>query len=391
MARRYRLERLTVSNLLSFGETGIDLELRPLNVLIGPNGAGKSNLLSVMALLKALPANVRDAFAGEGSSSDWRPKVSSPGMGRITTTVGDERREAFRTSYSLGIEFPEVGPAITSEVAERVGKANSEPPVFARTDGGAEIQIGRGAHTRRVTVDLADARQSCLVALHLPGVEGSVDQLVATFSSISLYRALRIDRLSPARQMQPADTFGDHLNEDGTNLPIVLSHILAQPGQRAAMVKHLRRIQPTVSDISVRVFGGMVQAFILEDGLTDPVPATRWAGGLLRYIYLLTILLHPDPPSIVCIEEPEDGLHHDAVMHLADLLVEASERMQLIVTTHSPEIVAKLTDTPEAVVVVERNGEGTTLRRLDRERLSGWLVDRDLADLWVMGELGGNP
>ena len=74
-----------------------------------------------------------------------------------------------------------------------------------------------------------------------------------------------------------------------------------------------------------------------------------------------------------CIEEPELGLHPDTAALLVDLLVEASERMQLIVTTHSDALISELTNQPEAVITCERPGEGTILNRLDPERLRSWL------------------
>ena len=94
---------------------------------------------------------------------------------------------------------------------------------------------------------------------------------------------------------------------------------------------------------------------------------------------------------MVCIEEPELGLHPDAVALLADLLVEASQRMQLVVTTHSDALVSALTNQPAAIVACERPGAGTVLRRLDPEKLASWLDDYRLGDLWRMGELGANP
>ena len=106
---------------------------------------------------------------------------------------------------------------------------------------------------------------------------------------------------------------------------------------------------------------------------------------------MLATLLTPDPPPLVCIEEPELGLHPDAVALLADVLVEASDRMQLVVTTHSDALVSALSNQPEAIVACERPGPGTELRRLDPQQLASWLDDYRLGDLWRMGELGANP
>ena len=119
------------------------------------------------------------------------------------------------------------------------------------------------------------------------------------------------------------------------------------------------------------------------------VPATRLSDGTLRYLSLLTILCHPNPPPLVCIEEPELGLHPDILPGLADLIRDASERCQLIVTTRSEVLVDKLTETPESVVVCEKHAGKTEMQRLDRDELSDWLKKYSLGDLWTKGGLGG--
>ena len=139
------------------------------------------------------------------------------------------------------------------------------------------------------------------------------------------------------------------------------------------------------------ISGATVQFYLHESNYGTPIPATRLSDGTIRFLALLATLLTPDPPRVVCIEEPELGLHPDAVAMLADLLVEASDRMQLVVTTHSDALVSALTNQPDAIVACERPGAGTELRRLDPEKLASWLEDYRLGDLWRMGELGANP
>ena len=119
------------------------------------------------------------------------------------------------------------------------------------------------------------------------------------------------------------------------------------------------------------------------------MPATRLSDGTLRYLALLAILCHPKPPPLICIEEPELGLHPDILPHLAQVLREASERMQLIVTTHSDILVDALTETPEVIVVCEKHEGATRLKRLDRDELHPWLEKYRLGELWTRGELGG--
>jgi predicted ATPase len=137
------------------------------------------------------------------------------------------------------------------------------------------------------------------------------------------------------------------------------------------------------------VQGGTVQIFVHEKGLNQPIPATCLSDGTLRYLCLLTLLCHPTPPPLLCIEEPELGLHPDILTTVAELLVEASQRTQLIVTTHSDALVSALTDTPESVFVFEHDDTGTHPRRLEAARLRQWLEKYSLGELWRMGEIGG--
>ena len=153
----------------------------------------------------------------------------------------------------------------------------------------------------------------------------------------------------------------------------------------------MRQFFPRFERMSTKVSGGTVQFYLHESGFTTPIPATRLSDGTIRFVALLATLLSPSPPPLVCIEEPELGLHPDAVALLADLLVEASERMQLVVTTHSDALVSALTSHPDAIVACERIGPGTVLRRLEPDKLAEWLDEYRLGDLWRMGELGANP
>lgn len=91
----------------------------------------------------------------------------------------------------------------------------------------------------------------------------------------------------------------------------------------------------------------------------------------------------------VCIEEPELGLHPDLIPGLADLLLEASEATQMVVTTHSASLVDAFHTRPECVVVCEKEDGSTRLSRLDPSQLGVWLEQYRLGQLWTRGDLGG--
>jgi len=149
----------------------------------------------------------------------------------------------------------------------------------------------------------------------------------------------------------------------------------------------LRRLYEGLDDFDVRIKGGTVEVFLTEGDFV--IPASRLSDGTLRFLCLLAILCDPDPPQLICIEEPELGLHPDMLPSLADLMIAASERTQLVVTTHSDILVDAMTDRPENVVIFEKHQGCTQMKRLDSKELEHWLKDYRLGRLWTDGELGG--
>jgi predicted ATPase len=230
--------------------------------------------------------------------------------------------------------------------------------------------------------------QSVLAQRKDPNLYPELYWLGWQFQSIQTFREWTFGRYGALRWPQRAD-LPERLLPDSSNLALVLNQIEHKSGP--VFNEHLKRFFPRFERMSTSISGGTVQFYLHESGFRAPIPTTRLSDGTIRFIAMLATLLSPSPPPLVCMEEPELGLHPDAVALLADLLVEASQRMQLVVTTHSDAFVSALTNQPAAIVACERPGAGTVLRRLDPERLADWLDDYRLGDLWRMGELGANP
>jgi predicted ATPase len=210
------------------------------------------------------------------------------------------------------------------------------------------------------------------------------------FSKIAIFRLQDLSVGTTLRRSQPTDLPKDFLLEDGSNLALVLNDFDLRRAPLNEVKEKLKSFNPFIEDLRLRVYAGAIQVFIYERGFTSPVPAARLSDGTLRYLCLLTLLCHPDPPPLLCIEEPEIGLHPDVLPTVAELLVAASQRTQLVVTTHSDALVSALSETPESILVCERLKSGTDLRHLDPKQLEEWLEKYSLGDLWRMGEIGGN-
>jgi len=150
----------------------------------------------------------------------------------------------------------------------------------------------------------------------------------------------------------------------------------------------LSALQGNITDVGIQSDEhDYLSIYVQEGGRT--VYAERFSSGMRQWLSLLAILCAPVPPPLIAIESPDAGLHPDVLPKLAELLKAASERSQIIVTTHSETLLDALSDVPESVVVVEKGESGTTLRRLDGERMKPWFEKYRLGDLWTRGKLGG--
>ena len=169
---------------------------------------------------------------------------------------------------------------------------------------------------------------------------------------------------------------------------MVLNRLRREPEAKQKLLEALGNLYEGIDDFDVQIEGGTVQVFFQEG--RNMIPATRLSDGTLRYLCLLAILCHPQPQPLICLEEPELGLHPDILPVIADLLIEASERTQLIVTTHSDVLVDAMTNQPESILICERDIEqGTRIKRLNKDELQPWLENYRLGQLWTSGELGG--
>jgi len=113
------------------------------------------------------------------------------------------------------------------------------------------------------------------------------------------------------------------------------------------------------------------------------------SDGTLRFICLATLLGQPELPGIIVLDEPELGLHPFAIVQLAEMLHTVSRNSQVVVATQSVTLMNQF-EANDLIVVERRNGF-SSFERLDQQRLSDWLADYSLGDLWEKNLLGGRP
>ncbi len=384
------LRSLHLSRVLSFGPDAEPVELAPLNVLIGPNGSGKSNFIDGVRLLAAAPGSLTSVMSGGVHEWIWK----GPGERRATLEAIVSLKPGDEVRHRLAFSEAGLRLQIDDERIERPRKraGTSKPFLFFGYELGRPMlsakMEGKWAQ-RKLQPDAIDPRLSVLAQRSEPDQYPELFALSEAYRSIRIHSEWTFGRHAPPRQAQKTDLPADVLLPDASNLALVLNGIRTNPLAKRALLEEVRRLYEGVTDFDVRVHGGAVELYFVEDG-GRVIPAARLSDGTLRWLALLALLLDPRPPRLVCIEEPELGLHPDLLPGLARLLRGASERMQLVVTTHSTALVDAFTDAPECVLVCEREGDSTRLRRLEPERLAAWLQRYGLGELWTKGEIGGS-
>ncbi len=382
------LQSLRLRNILSFGDAGERIDFGPLNVLVGANGSGKSNVLEILALLRSLPKDMSQAIRAGGGIEEWIWKGGSSDVARIDSFWNESEGKP-PLHHRIGITPDAYRARVTEESVDRIGPeglgdltavADSVHKLFYEFPESGALTHPNGL---RPGFEFLSALTLKWVPANLPELNFLADHL----GEIRLYRGWSFGPGAAVRKPQAADLPGDFLLEDYSNLGLILNGLTAKRHLREKVLGHLKQLYEGVADLRTTIVSGHVQVHIEEeDGRS--IPMTRLSDGTIRYLCLLALLCHPNPPPLIGIEEPELGLHPDIIPEIARLLVDASERTQLVVTTHSPAFLSALGDRPEAILTCERDADGTRLKRLDRDCLRKWLDEYTLGDLWLSGEIG---
>ena len=384
-------------NFLSYGPDSAPIPLRSLNLIIGPNGSGKSNLLEAIALMQSAPGQLSAPIREGGGVHDWLWKGSiQPPIASLEITV-DPLLIKVTNALRYRFNFTESGKRfeIVDECVENAeafkGKAdpyfyyrylNNHPVLNIKTED------QKKSLQRTLRREDVDPEKSILAQRVDLDTYPEITRLAMKLSQIRIYRDWAFGRYTFPRLPQGPDLDNTWPEDSGRNLALVLNRLRRNSETKAKILEKFRAIYAEAKDFDVMIERGGVQIFVQESRFN--IPAIRLSDGTLRYLFLLAILYDPEPPPLICIDEPELGLHPDLINHIADALRFAGENTQLIVTTHSTALVDTFTDNPETILVCEKSDGCSNVQRLDAQQLKPWLEKYRLGELWTSGEIGGN-
>jgi predicted ATPase len=345
--------RVVISNYKSLGED-TDLRLGPLTALVGPNGSGKSNIADVFQFLadavrQGLEWAVtrRGGFRGVGRWSGGR---------LFNTAIRVEIAEdAGHGAYELRLSSRTSGADYAIELEQASWTPNDgEPSTF-------EVVRGTWRGPGGLTPEVDDSS----LALPLVAADTRFRRLAERLRSAAVY-AIYPDVL---RQPQKPDA-SQPMSEHGENWASVMREVLRSDASGDLKVA-VHRVAGDIEDIQVESRGGFLFAQFLHEKSPETkrlkwFPALQESDGTLRIAGIVTALLQRPSPLMVGIEEPEMTIHPGMLPLLHDYLLEATSRSQVILTTHSPDLLSLLS--ADAIFVVERAEGVTTAARMAEEQ-----------------------
>lgn len=362
--------RVVLRNYKSIGTC--DVRLGPLSILVGPNGCGKSNFVdSLRFIADALRHSLGHALRGRGGINEVRRKSSG-----------------HPTHFTIRIEFQlhggRVGHYAFSIGAKRGAYAVAQEECAIRsTVGNASYKIKNGVLERASFQPVPAIPKDRLFLVNVSGID-AFRPLYDALSSMGFYN-LNPDSI---REPQPPDP-GDLLNRDGSNLSSVLAKMIDQsPEQKCRVEEYLAQVAPGVVAVNPKAAGPRE---ILEfkqavKGAQYPwrFLATNMSDGTLRALGVLVALFQvpASRDKLIAIEEPDLALHPAAVGVLTDSLRDSSTHSQVLITSHSPDLLDDASIHHSEILAVISQDGNTEIGPLDEAGRSA-LGDH----LYTAGEL----
>ena len=386
-----RIEYLRVQNFRALRDVEFK-DLKPLTVLLGPNGSGKSSVFDVLSFLaECFDWGLRRAWDSRGRARELKSRGSN---GPVTIEVKyRERPEDPLISYHLSIDELEGRPVVIREWLRWKRGRYGRPFGFLDYKQGQGHVIG-GANPlstdKRADIPLSSPD---LLAVNALGRLADHPRVAALRDFIMGWYVSYLS--SDSARVQPEAGPDEQLTPTGDNIANVIQHLAEQhPGRLDKIFDALSRRVPRVERVLSEMMPDGRLLLQIKDGPFDrPVLARFASDGTLKMLTYLILLNDPSPPPFIGIEEPENFLHPRLLHELAEECRAASERTQLLITTHSPFFLNALH--PSEVWVLWRDEQGFThaSRVSDLRGVNEFIEEGALlGHLWMEGYFGlGDP
>lgn len=398
------IKSINFKNFFSIKES--EIELRQLNVLVGINGVGKSNFIKALQILKAtiIEGALSDLIINKWGGFDammYSGNRKSAENGNDTVELEFRFDETtlnygyhFQEPVFYRISFKKVGSSQNFSILESLHTKNNDGSwkyqYLYMCNGKGYAREGLSADQHTVKYQLDTNSDSLLNQLVDKDRYYQIYTIREAIKDIAVYSYFDTTSTSAIRKpMLPTGSV--RLSPDGSNLPQILNRIKINSKQSfyPSVVKALNAVNPSYRGFDFDFIGNNIELLLDEVGLDKSVHVTHISDGTLRFLCLLSIIFNPNRGSLVCIDEPEVGLHPDMIGEFANSLKNVSDRTQFIISTHSEHL---LDEVPVSdILVFEKNKDNATdISEFRDGEFIEWAKQYTAGHLWRNGDLGGN-
>lgn len=394
------IKAIRLKNFFSFASE--EISFGELNALVGINGAGKSNMIKALQVLKAVinDGDMSNLFINQWGGFDavmfmgnTDPKASIQIEYEFNPNVLGQYGYRFQEPVFYRIRFHKVASSQNYYLCESFHTKNSDGRPNYRylqiANGSGFAREGRANDQQSVSYELDNASESLLSQLVDKDRYYQIYTLREAIKDIAIYTYFNTTATSAIRKpVQPG--FTNRLIADGSNLPQVLNAIKVNDKQSYSMITDaLRAVNSQFRGFDFNFLGTSIELLLDEAELNRSIHVTHISDGTLRYLCLLAIIFNPRRGRLVCIDEPEVGLHPDMLSELMNAIMENTSKTQFIISTHSNLLLNQLPVSD--VIVFEKDGKNASVARDFREKeYVEWAQQYSTGTLWRNGDLGGN-
>jgi predicted ATPase len=359
----------------------VQLELRPLTVLIGANGVGKTSVLDVFSLLASSAQGSLNTALGElgGLSA----VITYDRADELALGISMETEKDIQTHrYSLRIK-----PQGPSYIIEQEALHQAHGPIASDSidSHGSDVRYLDHGQVVRPTWDHNPLETSLA---QVPKVFIWPEDFRRRLASSTLYHTLDVEARAPVRLPQPMRPAGLP-GKNGEDLIPCLYYLRETDRDRFEAIED--SLHAAFTDFERLDFppvaAGTLALVWRDKRFSKPLYANQLSEGMLRFLWLVTLLQSPQLPAVTLIDEPEVSLHPELLNLLSDLFREASRRTHLVIATHSDRLVRFLK--PSEVVAMDRTDDGMAKATwADKLELDEWLSEYSLDEVWRRGRMG---
>lgn len=383
------LQSITLENFFSFSEpTTIDFN-PSVNIFLGINSAGKSNLFKAFQLLNtALSGGNIEKLIQE----DWL------GLDNVINKKADNTKKYFSITYRLNNNitkyeysidiFDSVLPSLTKEKLVCTPVELNKDSILTRFEiesHFSEIITREFFKDKQPTTVIKSKENSSTSILFQLGNSWKINQF-----TFPIYNYFDTSFKSPIRQAAPIIS-DKYLSPTGENLVHILNHLQHNRStQYDMLLERMEEINPAFKSIAFMVYGTRLAFALKEKNLDSTILSEHISDGTLRYLLLLSIFCNPDSPEVICIDEPETGLHPDMLVAISELIENAAKAFnkQIFVISHSPLLLNQF-KTEDAFFFEKDKHNNTIVRTHSEDDFESDLEHLSLGQLWLTGKLGG--